>query len=269
MSKDERKRPGIITDVVIPLESIGTPYGEWSVPVGFVGSDTTYYGFGAGTDISFEVGLASKYKCTTHIFDPTPKAKEHFDYIIDQISSSQQARIGTYADRFYEISKQDLELLKFYPIGIWNKKDLLKFYSPKNENNVSHSALNLQRTDKYFEAKVNTLRNIMDELGHKSLDILKIDIEGAEYKVIDNILADKLDVKYLCLEFDEYHHPLDENYVSRITEYISKIRKAGYALVLDDGGCNYAFIRWSELQKNDPLIRLKSIGRRIKRTILK
>jgi len=51
--------------------------------------------------------------------------------------------------------------------------------------------------------RFHRLKTVMDNLGHRKIDILKMDIEGAEYKVIDDFLSSGIDVRQLLVEF---HH---------------------------------------------------------------
>jgi len=41
----------------------------------------------------------------------------------------------------------------------------------------------------------------MQEHGHTHIDLLKIDIEGAEYQVLDNMLHENILPTILCIEF--------------------------------------------------------------------
>jgi len=43
----------------------------------------------------------------------------------------------------------------------------------------------------------------MNELGHRKIDLLKIDMEGAEYKVIESIIEDRLDIGVIFVEHKE------------------------------------------------------------------
>jgi hypothetical protein len=70
--------------------------------------------------------------------------------------------------------------------------------------------LNLQKTEEYLSLKVKRLSSLMKELGHPRLDLLKMDIEGAEYKVIESIIQDGIDIRVICVEYDECLSPLDE-----------------------------------------------------------
>lgn len=63
--------------------------------------------------------------------------------------------------------------------GVWNKKDRLKFFI-RNETG-SHGFLNPDWDScGSLEVEVDTLDNILTELGVKKVDFIKMDIEGAE-----------------------------------------------------------------------------------------
>lgn len=40
----------------------------------------------------------------------------------------------------------------------------------------------------------------MDELGHRRIDILKMDIEGMKFSIFDDIVNSKIDVQQICVE---------------------------------------------------------------------
>ena len=57
---------------------MGTEYGGYLFPKIELGPDPTYYGFGCGEDISFDLSLAAKYPgLRMRLFDPTPRAVSH------------------------------------------------------------------------------------------------------------------------------------------------------------------------------------------------
>jgi hypothetical protein len=80
---------------------------------------------------------------------------------------------------------------------------------------------------------VDSVKNIMTTLGHSHIDLLKMDIEGAEIVALTQMLADGVHPKYLCVEFDLFLKGRDnENKTSQI---ISKLQTAGYKMVENDG----------------------------------
>lgn len=54
-----------------------------------------------------------------------------------------------------------------------------------------------------IEVDVKKLSTLMQENSHTHIDLLKMDIEGSEYAVLDNILKEKIDIKQICVEV---HH---------------------------------------------------------------
>lgn len=202
------------------LASIGSTHGEWTVPASEINSGSICYCAGCGEDISFDLGLIQRFGCHVYALDPTPRA---IDYV--------QAVAG------------HNPLYHFFPIGLWDEDETLRFFSPKNPAHVSHSLLNLQKSDSYIEVPVKRLKQVMLERGHERIDLLKLDIEGAEYKVVESLLDDDLDVGVLCIEFDEYFNPLDMQYGRRIRNSIAALIGGGYCLVNCRGNGNYTFVR--------------------------
>lgn len=93
----------------------------------------------------------------------------------------------------------------------------------------------------------------MKELKHDTVDLLKIEIEGAEYVVLKTIVEDKPDIKMILVEFDEVYHPKDNRYLFRIKKSTEEIIKAGYTLVHSTPYFKRLFV------KNDLFEKLKSL----------
>jgi len=202
------------------LIEIGTEYGGWVIPSSIIGAESVCYCVGCGEDISFDMGLIERFGCDVFAFDPTPRAIKY-------------AREAAGVNEKYH----------FYEIGLWDEEDTLRFYAPRNVAHVSHSLLNLQKTDDCMLVHVDRLKHIMEKNGHGSIDLLKMDIEGAEYKVIESLVEDKLDVKVICVEYDEGGNPLDRGYKKRIRSSVKSLIENGYALVCAQGNENYTFVK--------------------------
>lgn len=202
------------------LQEIGTDYGGWVVPISPLNEHSICYCVGCGEDISFDTSLIARFDCDVYGFDPTPRAVEYVKSIVGQNPK-----------------------YHFYEVGLWDKEDTLKFYAPKCPSHVSHSLLNLQQTEDYISVEVKRLSCLMGELGHKKLDLLKIDIEGAEYKVIESIIEDGIDIKVICVEYDECFNPLDAEFKDRIRVSVKSLIVNGYSLVCAQGNGNYTFVK--------------------------
>jgi len=202
---------------MLKLQRLGTDYGGWTVPVDFLNENSIAYCAGVGVDATFDFALVKEFKCNVFSFDPTPKAINYMDR----------------AD--YDHSK-----LRFLPIGLWDEDTELRFYSPANPQETSHSVFDLHGTGKYFTAKCRKLATIMKELGHDHIDLLKLDIEGAWRNVIKDIVNDKIAIKVLCVELDS------PTTIFRVLKVNRMLGSIGFELVHFEKD-NYLFVRKSLL----------------------
>jgi hypothetical protein len=67
----------------------------------------------------------------------------------------------------------------------------------------------------------------MEKNKHKYIDILKMDIEGAEYDVIDDLLRSEIEIHQLLIEF---HHRFPSLGIKKTRQAVEKLRNAGFAL---------------------------------------
>ena len=223
---------------------IGSKYHGYWIPANFFNKESIFYCVGAGDDISFDTELKIQFDCVIYIFDPTPASILHFKSL-KEISSKNQKMPSVSQDSgfTYRINFNQLEELNFIPIGVWSHKTVLKFYDPGIENYVSHSAYLFKDSKNCVEFPVDSLKNFMKEFGHQSLDVVKLEIEGAEYEVLDSIIKDKLDVKIILVEFDEVFHKKGLAHFFRIKKACKQLKEAGYVLVHSTKTLKRTFIR--------------------------
>jgi len=230
--------------IAIDRERIGTNYGGWIIPKNEINSDSICYCAGAGEDISFDIGLIKRYSCDVYIFDPTPKAIMHLHKLRKSLESNRKMMINNNPSLFYDIPLREfIERVHYFKLGLWDRQTKMKFYCPGSTAHASYSILNLAGTEEYVESSVDRLQNIMNTHDHKKIDLLKLDIEGAEYKVIDSILDDKLDIQIICVEFDEIGNPLNVMFIWRIRKSLQKLLKFGYRIIAIESGCNFTLIK--------------------------
>lgn len=65
----------------------------------------------------------------------------------------------------------------------------------------------------------------MHELGHDRIDLVKMDIEGAEFSVLDDLVDNNVPVSQLLVEF---HHRFQGIGIGKSREAIRKLRSHGY-----------------------------------------
>jgi hypothetical protein len=78
--------------------------------------------------------------------------------------------------------------------------------------------------------------------GHREIDLLKIDIEGAEYGVLEQILRDRIAVRQLLVEF--HHGIIPGIFGTSSMRSILKLISQGYHLIDVDGN-NHTFVHKS------------------------
>ena len=86
----------------------------------------------------------------------------------------------------------------------------------------------------------------MNKYNHNKLDLIKIDIEGSEYRVLNYILENNIDIDTICVEFDEMHNPFDYSFKDRIEKYITLLTNNKYKLLKQDRA-NFTFMKTNEI----------------------
>ena len=225
------------------LLRLGTTYGGWIIPADAgLTADSICYCVGAGEDISFDCALVERFHCQVRVIDPTPRAIQHFNSLEKAVKSGEQFPVNNSTKDYYHVTTENFGRLRFVPVGLSDKDTELKFYFPNNPAWVSCSTVNLQKTEEYFTAQCFRLSSLMRQLGDTSIDLLKMDIEGAEYAVIRDLVATNLLPRLLLLEFDEAHTPRDGEAKRRIKDHIEILQHGGMRCIAVDG-CNASFIR--------------------------
>lgn len=229
----------------LPLERPGTGYGGWIIPSSQLHKDSIVYLIGAGEDISFDLAVADQYGCSVHIVDPTPVSQAHIEMVRTHLLTGKPIPLQNTPTGVYPFYSPDTaQKLILHPVGLWNENTTLRFYAPADPSHVSHSLVNLQKTERYIEVPVVRLSELMAQNGHSTIDLLKIDIEGAEYTVLDTILEDKIPINIICVEYDESsRNHFDGKYMDRIENSLRKLVEAGYTIAAKEPDChNYTLI---------------------------
>jgi len=216
------------------MNRLGTTYGGWIIPDNMNDIRVVYCG-GVGEDISFDIKLQSKYDCNIILIDPTLKSKKHYEECIRYFKDkSFKFTGGIQPDYYMSIENENPNFDKFTYVdkGLWNEKATLKFYSQDVDEYVSKSLIDGMFSDKYEMVDVDTIKNIMTSLGHDHIDLLKIDIEGAEIKVVNAMLDDGIHPRYVCIEFDLFLKDKDPDQLTE--KLINRLCAHGYTIIAND-----------------------------------
>ena len=223
-----------IDDQEVQCLRLGSPGCGWNVPASLVKEGATAICVGAGEDISFDVSLVSS-GVMVYCLDPTPRARDHVARLLAG------ELVKTSDGHSYEMAHFDAGRFQFSPYGLWSRSEVQQFYKPRNDAHVSHSIVNLQGTDEYFEAECLKFSDFLEKSQIASVDILKLDVEGAEYAIIEDILLGSVLPRSIVVEFDEANHPKGLGFTGRILKCINTMRAHGYRLVHVES-CNFTMV---------------------------
>ena len=102
-------------DQDVPVITLGSRYGGWTLPENALSSESRVYLFGAGEDISFDIALIRHFGAEVHVFDPTPRAKTHVDGLIAATRSHRPFPVNGDPEISYEIERPISKSCTFIP----------------------------------------------------------------------------------------------------------------------------------------------------------
>lgn len=187
-------------------EWYGTSYGGFYIIPGLLGESSVIYSFGTGRDISFDLACIRRHGSVVHAFDPTPKSIEWIQ------------------------SRKLPEKFHFHPFGLSaTGSGQAEFYLPSNPRGISGSMIKHKEVDaeKSVTVMMKTFDDITRELKHTHIDVLKMDIEGSEYEVIDSIIKSPVTIDQILVEFHDRNFDQDE---PGSREAVRKLSKSGYLI---------------------------------------
>ncbi|MCH7903662.1 MAG: FkbM family methyltransferase [Armatimonadetes bacterium] len=159
-----------------------------------------------------------RFGLTVQAFDPTPKSIEW-------------------------VKRQKLpEGFVMHEYGIADVDGDVTFSPPENPDHISHTILERPSTaSRAITVPVKRLETIMREIGHEHIDLMKMDVEGAEYAVIDDLVESTVRPRQLLVEF---HHRFESIGLPKTKAAVEALRGAGYDLVyITDSGEEYSFLQ--------------------------
>lgn len=210
---------------------LGTRYGGWWIDSKRIGKAPILIDCGLGEDISFPTAFLQRYPDAKVIgVEPNPRslayAKAHCPENMEIIPQA----IWTHAG----------ETLTFH---LPRSQDLL----PKGADGVSGSLIDsheyVEGGDR-LEVVTTDFATILRQAGRTRCDVLKLDIEGAEYALLQKLAADGhlAQVDQLLLEF---HHGVTEHADADTEAALKLIVANGFERIYTEGR-NFIFRRFNE-----------------------
>lgn len=185
------------------MERLGSDYGGWTVPIDLVEPGWTCLCAGAGIDVSFDLALAQRFGATVITVDPTDESREH----VSRVDGERQ--------------------LRFVQAALWRENGELQMFLAADPQHRTLSSDDLQRTGRSVRVPARNLASF------GSIDLLKLDIEGAEYDVLPTVGPD---IRVLCVEM----HPTRG--LRAAIRAVHALRLSGFELVACHG-TDFTFMR--------------------------
>jgi len=211
-------RRRIVPQLRLNTSAAGDRSGVWAFCPDLLGRDSVVYSFGVGDNLAWDAALAERFALTVDAFDPTP------------------ASVAWVAGRGLPPG------VRFHPTGLAAHDGTLRFAPPRRGSRFNYRPLqsDAAATDAVV-APVRRLATHLRLLGHDRLDVLKMDIEGGEYAVLDDLLADGLPVRQLLVEF---HHHFPGVGIDRTERAVRALERAGYRIFhISERGLEISFLR--------------------------
>ena len=191
-------------------DSLGDANGSWNIILDGLTSDSVILSAGVGHNISFELELIDKTGANIHVFDPSPTG-------IKTVKALSHTNIS--------------ENIIFVPKAISGVSGYILLDPPDIAEEGSWKAASKHNTEGAIRIESVSLSDYCRNHEIEHIDLLKIDIEGAEYDVIDNLLSEKLSIKQICLEFHcKAQIGIQQTYFD-LFWYVFKLFKNGYRIV--------------------------------------
>jgi FkbM family methyltransferase len=201
----------------------------WAVLPEAIRPDSVVYSFGVGDNIDWDRKMIRRFGVTVHAFDPTPAS-------IAWIEGQQLPR------KFI-----------FHACGISNFDGVLDFFPPRRSGSTHFSQ---ERRSRLFDSRppvpgrVERLTSIMRRLGHQRIDVLKLDVEGAEFEAIPDLIASGIAVEQLLVEI---HYQFRSRSFRMAIELVQRLKRYGmHCLHISPRGYEFSFVR-RELLNERPL----------------
>jgi FkbM family methyltransferase len=202
------------------VETLGTR-DQWTILPDLC-SDSFIVSAGAGTDISFELALLERFGCTVVLLDPS-----------------------TPGLRCYESLNPTPPRLHYLPFGLASSAGKRLLYPP--DENADTTSWTITGNSKGHAIDCLDLTAVLHRFQRDSIDLLKIDIEGFEYEVLDGMLKSGIYPRQICVEIHQGHLFMNRTRRDR-WKLIFKLLSSGYGLVHHHHS-DHLFVRRSLLAK--------------------
>jgi FkbM family methyltransferase len=207
---------------------LGTRYGGWWLDAKCLGQNPLLVDAGLGEDISFSVAFTGRFAGARVCgIEPNPRSLTY---------------CRTHRPEQMEILER----------ALWvNSGDILTFHLPRPEellpkgaDGVSGSLLDSHdyvHGGEQMHVETIDFRSVLSHCGATGCDVLKLDIEGAEYELL-KALCSSGDIKMAGQVLIEFHHGVTHHTLDETHAAVQMLGECGFKLIHTEGR-NYIFRR--------------------------
>ncbi|ACK51534.1 methyltransferase FkbM family [Methylocella silvestris BL2] len=187
----------------VPTELLGEA-DQWAIPRNSINAQSFIVSAGVGRSITFEEAIIKKFDATVVLLDPSPTGVETMK------------------------KKNDTRNIDFLEMGLASQAGEVSFGLPDRADEGS-----FRKGGKgdgiVFECI--SLADLLARYGKNKIDLLKIDVEGFEYEIIESIFEKNLEVEQICVEIHHNKVIAIDKTLADAALLILKLFKHGYRIV--------------------------------------
>ena len=204
---------GIRPTACVPLVSPNPGEQAWVISAERLPEEPLVYSLGLSENLSFDLGMIQQYRAKVHGFDPT---------IESQIF----------------VAKSHLPAdFHYHPLAVAGHDGQLDLYERMGKGGRKKGAC-------FLKAACKKISTLVQELGHSRLDILKVDVEGSEYSILEDVCLKQIPISQIAVEF---HHRFDEVGLSSTIRAHQMLLSHGYQLAhISDWAEEFLYIKGDE-----------------------
>jgi FkbM family methyltransferase len=197
------------------IQYLGTEYGGWAIDLDEISDGDVVIDAGLGEDISFLEDLNRTKKVEIIGVDPTEKSHLF-------------------------VSKRGMPNLTLIKKAI-AKKGIgnITMFKNTNPNYVSESYCTDHSSVGEHESYEVECVSILDLIKKYGPSLIKLDIEGGEYDVLEECIG----VKQVCVEF--HHHCIESRTENDMNECLDKLTSNGYKIISSQLGREFTLLKFS------------------------
>lgn len=194
---------------------------SWRYVADGLDQNAVVYSLGVGDSIDFDLDVIRRFGLTVHAFDPTPYAENWV---------RQQPVPGSFIFHPWAAASEDGSLRLYRRVNTRGRSSAVMWTADRDAGDPND----------FIDSPAYTLQSIMDRLGHDSVDLVKMDVEGAEFEILDGLADTIVLPRQLLVEF---HHRFPGIGKQRTADAIARLREYGYRIfAISETGREVSFL---------------------------